>query len=94
MPERVARLRQPEVRRAILDGLAERNEAKVLGGRLIGRFDLMFPLGDPPDYEPHPSASVAARAEREGRSPAEVAYDLMLERDGRSFLYVPSLNYR
>jgi N-acyl-D-aspartate/D-glutamate deacylase len=93
LPERLARLRRPEVRQAILDGMTERNEAQQLGGRLIGRFDLMFPLGDPPDYEPDPSSSVAARAEREGRSAAEVAYDLMLERNGSAFLYVPAANY-
>ena len=53
----------------------------------------MFPLGDPPDYEPPPETSVAAIASRSGRRPEEVAYDLMLERDGRQFLFAPLASY-
>jgi N-acyl-D-aspartate/D-glutamate deacylase len=53
----------------------------------------MFPLGDPPDYEPPPSASVAAMAAREGRRPEEVVLDLLLERDGRAFLFAPLASY-
>jgi N-acyl-D-aspartate/D-glutamate deacylase len=53
----------------------------------------MFPLGDPPDYEPAPENSVAARAAGAGRSPDEVAYELLMERDGRAVLYLPVTNY-
>ena len=37
--------------------------------------------------------SIGAIAEREGRSPLEVAYDLMLQRDGHELLYLPILGY-
>jgi N-acyl-D-aspartate/D-glutamate deacylase len=94
MPERAARLRRDEVRRVLLEQVgADAKNRDVVGGRMISRFDLMFPLGDPPNYEPDPRDSIAAVAEREGRSPAEVAYDVMLQQDAKAMLYLPSLNY-
>jgi N-acyl-D-aspartate/D-glutamate deacylase len=63
------------------------------GRHLLADFDNMFPLGDPPDYEPAPESSVAQRAARDGREPFDLAYDLLLADDGRAFLYAPFLNY-
>jgi len=60
---------------------------------ICGSFHKLFPLGDPPDYEPTADRSVAAIAEREGRSPKEVAYDLLMQRDGEEMLYFPLFNY-
>jgi N-acyl-D-aspartate/D-glutamate deacylase len=88
LPERVAALHEPARRDAILD------EARAHGpSRIIGRFERLFELGDPPDYEPPADASVAARAARAGVSPEELTYDIMLGDDGRAFLYFPLLNY-
>jgi N-acyl-D-aspartate/D-glutamate deacylase len=53
----------------------------------------IFPLGDPPDYEPGPEKSIRAIAEREGRDPYEVLYDQMLELDGRQLLMLAILSY-
>jgi N-acyl-D-aspartate/D-glutamate deacylase len=91
--ERTARLQHPHVRRALLEQMAVDRHGSLIGSRLIDRFELMYPLGDPPEYEPEVSSSVAAVAAREGRSPAEVAYDLMLADDGRGLLYLPALNF-
>jgi N-acyl-D-aspartate/D-glutamate deacylase len=90
LAERVARLRTPEVREAIL---SENLPVSGLEALLLGSFNKVFPLGDPPDYEPSPDQSVAAMASRQGRTPLEVAYDLMLQRDGRELLYLPVLGY-
>ena len=60
---------------------------------LMQRWEQIFPLGDPPDYEPPRSASIAGVAEREGRSPQEVALDWLLERDGTAFLFAPLASY-
>jgi N-acyl-D-aspartate/D-glutamate deacylase len=87
--ERVAQLRQPEFRARLLAEAFEGNKR----AKRVERWDRMYPLGDPPDYEPQAESSVAARAAREGRSPEEVAYDLLLERDGKGILYLPVTNY-
>jgi N-acyl-D-aspartate/D-glutamate deacylase len=86
-------LTDPAVRERILAADAARRADGRGGGRLITAFDRMYELGDPPDYEPDPSTSLAARAAREGREPVELACDLLAADRGRGFLYVPSLNY-
>jgi N-acyl-D-aspartate/D-glutamate deacylase len=88
-PERLAHLRQPEFRTRILAEAFEGSRR----ARRVERWDRMYPLGDPPEYEPKAENSIAARAAREGRSPEEVAYDLLLERDGKGILYLPVTNY-
>ena len=78
-----ADLRDPEVKRRILE------ETDQVGAGSLVRLDRVFELGDPPDYEPDASRSVAARAAREGRDPADLLYDLLLD----GMLYMPVLNY-
>lgn len=90
--ERIAQLRLPEVRARIIAEPVDADPANVLG-RLVRDFEHMYLLGDPPDYEPSPDSSVAARAHRLGVSPESLAYDLMLERDGHSLLYFAIANY-
>ena len=89
--ERLRRLRDPDVRRAILD--EEVQFTDPLTAFVASAFHKLFALGDPPDYEPAPEQSVAAIAARVGKAPTEVAYDLLMERDGRGLLYLPFLNY-
>jgi N-acyl-D-aspartate/D-glutamate deacylase len=61
---------------------------------LLGRnYDWMFPLSDPPNYEPAAEDSVAARARRLGVSPEEVIYDMLLEDDGKAMVYVALGNF-
>jgi N-acyl-D-aspartate/D-glutamate deacylase len=91
LAERVAMLRQAEVRAALLGEEPATKNAIARG--MMQRWEQIFPLGDPPDYEPPRSASVAAVAEREGRSPQEVALEWLLEQDGRAFLFAPLASY-
>jgi N-acyl-D-amino-acid deacylase len=92
--EQRRRLRDPEMRRKILaDTPSEAEIAKLAQFRQVvaKRFDKFFVMGNPPDYEPGPEKSVAAIAQREGRTPEEVAYDYILG-DGQ-YLYFPVVNY-
>jgi N-acyl-D-aspartate/D-glutamate deacylase len=93
LSERVAVLADPAFKDRVLAADAAQREDSKLGGRLIQAFHKMFELGDPPDYEPDPASSIARRAERDGRPPLDLAYDILLRDEGRSFLYLPSLNY-
>ena len=92
LAERVAALRDPGVRERIVAEHPERVRAGLAGFVLTG-FERMFPLGDPPDYEPTPEQSVAAMAARAGQDPTSFAYDLLLANDGRDLLYMPLNNY-
>jgi N-acyl-D-aspartate/D-glutamate deacylase len=89
LAERVAALRDPEVRARLLT-----EESKDSGwGRRINAWERLALMGDIPDYEPTIAQSVAAEAERRGVSPEEVALDHMLQNGGRGMLYLPFLNY-
>lgn len=61
--------------------------------RRLRAFEYMFPLGDPPNYEPQRDSSVAHEASRRGCTAAALAYDLLLQDSGRNFLFVPIINY-
>ncbi len=91
--ERIAKLRDPEVKKAILASQPDTSGMPGPAMLVTGAFQMMYPLGDPPDYEPGPDRSIAAIAQREGRDPRELAYDLMMERDGKGFIYLPLLGY-
>jgi len=52
-----------------------------------------FEVSDPPDYEPPPSASVFAIAQRQGRDPRAVALDIMLGDHGRRFVMHHGMGY-
>ena len=84
-----AELRKPAVRQAIL---SETDVMAVAAYFSLGR-DRIFPLGDPPDYEPAPDMSLAAIAERRGMGADELMYDMLLDRDGRELLLRPLVGY-
>jgi len=90
LEQRVAEMRRPEVRQALIDAQAE---GMMLVAGASRRFDRMFLMGEPANYEPDPSTSVAAIAAARGVRPEEVVYDMLLENEGRSKLFVASTGY-
>lgn len=90
--ERLAKLRDPQVRAQILSEPPDPDPALVLG-RSVRNFDYMFVLGDPPDYEQPWELSIAGRAKAKGVTPEELAYDVMLEGERGSSLYLAMGNY-
>ena len=98
---RVAEMRKPEVRAAILaeagDHPARLLRLLFMEGKAmrstIRDYDRLFVLGDPPEYEPAPERSIASIAAAEGVTEEQAAYDLLLEKDGKNFLYSPLFNY-
>jgi N-acyl-D-aspartate/D-glutamate deacylase len=93
--ERMQRLRDPAVRAEVL---ADAPSEELLGRlsqfrqHIVRRWHRMFKLGNPPNYEPAESESIAAIAQREGRTPDEVAYDYIAE-DPANLIFFPVTGY-
>ena len=89
LDERVARMGDPEIRRRLL---AEASNPDPTMRQFFDP-DKSFPLGDPPDYEPHPSTSIAQIAQRAGADVWSVFYDALMADNGHAFVMRPLLNY-
>ncbi|MET0988471.1 MAG: amidohydrolase family protein [Steroidobacteraceae bacterium] len=91
LPQKVEAMRDPARRARIL---SEPPTAEGIAHlHYVTMFDRMFALGDPANYEPDADDSIAARAARRGVSPAALAYDVLLENDGQSILFLAAANY-
>jgi N-acyl-D-aspartate/D-glutamate deacylase len=86
LAERYAIMRDAKFKASVMEHLAQTARKRL-------DLKLLFPFGDPPNYEPDPSTSIAAQAERMGRNPDDLAYELILQDEGRAFLYTPFANY-
>ena len=61
---------------------------------IVNSFGKMFKLGEPANYEPDPKDSFESLAETSNMTAAEIAYQAMLEKDGRALIYHPLFNYQ
>jgi len=90
LEEKVAKLRDPEIRAKILSEDPVKESTFPLIHRMS--YAYMFRFGNK-DYMPQQAESAEAIAAREGRPAPEVAYDMLLENDGKNFIYMPITNY-
>ena len=86
--ERAAAMRDPQRREQILSEVEAPDAA--LG---FVMWDKLYPMTDPPNYEPEAEDSVAARAAAAGQTPLEFAYDFLAQGDGQNVLFAPLFNY-
>ncbi|MEY4375679.1 MAG: hypothetical protein RJB26_229, partial [Pseudomonadota bacterium] len=89
--ERVAALREPARRARLLADPMSGAPAWAAG--VLGRFDRLYPLADPPDYEPEPDTTFAAQAAATGQQAAACVLDALLAEEGEALLYLPFANY-
>jgi N-acyl-D-aspartate/D-glutamate deacylase len=95
LPERLERLKDPDIRRRILseDSVYPVPQLEQVMKMIEDGLDKIFRLGDPPNYEPAPEESLAATAAREGRPPYDLLYDWLGEMDGKQLLMLTLLGY-
>ncbi len=91
--EQARKMSDPAFKAAVLGAQTGARNRNLIGGRLIHKYELMYELTDPPQYEPDPASSIAARAAREGRTGIDLAYDILTGDGGRAMVYVVSANY-
>jgi N-acyl-D-aspartate/D-glutamate deacylase len=90
LEEKVARMKDPSFREKLLSEQPE--DPHSFFKHVVSEKNMLFVLGDPPNYNPDPEDSVGAIARREGRDPQAVIYDILLQRDGKEILYRPMGN--
>jgi N-acyl-D-aspartate/D-glutamate deacylase len=97
LADRVAEMRRPEVREAILSerpgALASPDLSDNLASLFTIALPVTFPLVEPIDYEPTLDQSLYAQAMAQGVDPEEHMYDLLLADDGRAFYAVLGSNF-
>ena len=89
LAERVARMRDDSQLRQRLIA-EEPQDPNPFFVSVVNRHEMLFPLGDPPNYNARPEDSISARARAVGVNPRELIYDTLLGDDGRAILYAPS----
>jgi N-acyl-D-aspartate/D-glutamate deacylase len=95
LAERVAAMRDPERKDKILashTAMTSGDDA-FPGLAFLGRFDDMYLLDNPVDYDLDATRSLGAAARRAGVDPGAYVYDVLLRGDGTQLVYAPFFNF-
>ena len=92
LADKVAAMRDPALRAQLLSEVPTDTNPFFLA--IVEASTATYVMGEPPVYDPAASDRLDRIAKREDRTPAEVAYDLLLDNDGRTILFLPGANYR
>jgi N-acyl-D-aspartate/D-glutamate deacylase len=89
LAERAVAMADPEIKATLLAEGDVRPEAPGSMENVYGLFKqaaaVMYPLGNPVDYEPGLDQTIGALAAAEGREPLEYLYDFMISEGGTRF---------
>lgn len=91
LADKVAMLRDPAFRARLLSDKPETDNPLYM--TLASDVGDLYPMGDPPNYEPDAATRLGARAVRENVAAESLALDVLLENEGRGVLMMPSSNY-
>ncbi len=89
---RLERMRDPELRRRIIAEFPAEAPYSVINRSLIDLANIYL-MTESFDYSPKPEDSLKAIAAARGVPLAELAYDLLIEKDGSNVFYAPALNF-
>ncbi|MGD9816397.1 MAG: amidohydrolase family protein [Hyphomonadaceae bacterium] len=94
-PEQLAHLKDSAFKRRMIEEDNVFPESDIIGLLMIvaGGWSVQYEMGPDFNYEPTAQETIAARAAAAGVSPAEYAYDLLMQNEGTGFIYFPILNY-
>lgn len=93
--EQLKHLKDPAFKQRMITEENQFPESDLIGLIMIvaGGWSMQYEMGPDFNYEPTQSETIAARAAAAGVSPVEYAYDLLMQDEGRGFIYFPILNY-
>jgi N-acyl-D-aspartate/D-glutamate deacylase len=91
LEERVKIMKDPVFKEKLLN----ENPVSInsLVDEIVNAYGKMFKLGEPANYEPDPDDSFESIGKRSTMSPQAIAYEVMLEKEGRALIYHPLFNY-
>ena len=91
LEERVKIMKDPVFKEKLLN----ENPVSInsLVDEIVNAYGKMFKLGEPANYEPDPDDSFESIGKRSTTSPQAIAYEVMLEKEGRALIYHPLFNY-